>query len=129
VRAGAHLVEFAIVIPIFMVFVLALVELGRGMMATSLVANAARAGCRTGVIPGKTNTDVNAAVDGLLQAEGMTGYTTTITVNGNNADVSTANSEDIVIVSIAVPVPNESWLPRLSYLSGYINGQFSLPHE
>ena len=50
---------------------------------SSLVCNATRAGCRVGVLPNKTNSDVAAAVDNLLKNQGITGYTTTITVNGS----------------------------------------------
>ncbi len=129
-RAGAHLVEFALVAPIFFVFVLALVEFGRGMMSSSIISSSARAGTRIGILPGKQNSDVTAAIDSFLQGQGMAGYTTTIQVNGSSGtDVSSAQSGDIITVQVVVPVANVSWLPKLSFLSGSITGQYSLPHE
>jgi Flp pilus assembly protein TadG len=128
-RHGAHLVEFAIVIPIFFLFVLGLVEFGRGMMASSVISNSARIGCRMGILPGKQNTDVTGAIDTFLQGQGMTGYTTAITVNGNSVDVKTAQNGDTITVQVSVPMANASWLPNLSFLSGNHNGQFSMPHE
>jgi Flp pilus assembly protein TadG len=136
VRRGAHLLEFAIVVPIFFVFVLALVEFGRGLMTSSLVSNGARVGCRTGVMPGKQNTDVTAAVDNLMQGQGISGYTTAIQVNGQSldvngkpVDVSKAQSGDTITVQVSVPIASVSWVPSLSFLAGNLNGQFSMPHE
>lgn len=129
VRVGAHLVEFAVVIPVFFVFVFGLIEVGRSLMVGSLITNASRVGCRTGTLPGKTDTDVAAAVDGLLSGQGITGYTTTIKVNGSAANVSTAQSTDTITVIVSVPVANTSWLPSLLYVKGSITGQFSMPHE
>jgi Flp pilus assembly protein TadG len=129
-RRAAHLVEMAIVAPVFFTFVLGLVELGRGLMASSMMGNAARLGCRTGVLPNKQNTDVNAAVDGFLQGQGITGYTTTIQVNGNaKTDVSSAQTGDTITVQVQIPVANVSWLPGLQYLSGSLTGMFAMPHE
>lgn len=129
-RDGAHTVEFAVVLPLFFVFIFALVEFGRVMMVTSLVSNAARAGCRTGIIPGKATSDVTNSVDTLLQGEGISGHTTTVTVNGSSStDVSAAKTTDTISVVVSVPVTSISWLPKLSYTSGRVSGQFSMPHE
>lgn len=129
-RAGAHLVEFALVIPLFFLFLFAMIEIGRAMMVSSLVTNAARAGSRTGIIPGKNTSDVVATVDGMLASQGISGYTTTVTVNGSaGIDVSAAKTSDSVAVSVSVPMSKASWLPGLSYINANINGQFSMPHE
>lgn len=129
-RVGAHLVEFALVIPFFFLFIFALIELGRGMMVSSLVTNAARAGCRTGIVPGRSTSDVTTAVDDLLTGQGITGYTTTVTVNGSSAtNVSAAQSADTIAVTITIPIASASWLPSLSFIQGNIKGQFVMPHE
>jgi len=129
VRRGAHLVEFAVVVPFFFLFVLALVEFGRGLMVSSLVSNGARTGCRTGILPGNQNTDVTAAVDNLMQGQGISGYTTAVLVNGQSVDVSKAQSGDTITVQVSVPIASVSWVPSLSFLAGNLSGQFSMPHE
>jgi Flp pilus assembly protein TadG len=130
VREGAHLVEFAVVIPVFFIFIFGLIEIGRGMMVNSLITNAARAGCRTGTLSGKTNSDVSAAVDELLSGQGVSGHTTTIKVNGSTStNVSSAVAQDTIMVVVAVPAANTTWLPSVLYVKGTITGQFSLPHE
>jgi Flp pilus assembly protein TadG len=130
VRVGAHMVEFAVVIPVFFLFIFGLIEIGRGMMVESLVTNAARVGCRTGILPGKTNSDVSATVDSLLAGQGVSGYTTTVMVNGSTAtNVSAAQTQDTVTVIITVPAANTSWLPSVLFVKGNITGQFTMPHE
>lgn len=128
-RRGAHTVEFAVVIPVFFLLIFGLVEISRGMMVRSLVTNAARSGCRTGTLPGMTNTDVTNSVDSVLSTGGITGYTTTILVNGNSGSVATAATSDTITVQVSVPAANTSWLPTLSFLKNNIAGQFSMPHE
>lgn len=128
-RSGAHTVEFAVVSSVFFVLVFGLVEISRAMMVSSLVNNAARAGCRTGTLPSKTNDNVTAAVDNVLSVGGVTGYTTTITVNGASTNVSAASSGDTVTVQVSVPAANTSWLPSQLYIRNNISGKFSLPHE
>jgi Flp pilus assembly protein TadG len=128
-RIGAHLVEFALVIPIFFLFIFALVEIGRAMMVSSLVVNAARTGCRVGIVPGKSSSDVTAAVDGMLTGQGISGHSTVVQVNGSNGDPSTAQTNDAISVVVTVPASSTSWLPSLTFVKGNITGQFSMPHE
>jgi Flp pilus assembly protein TadG len=128
-RRGAHLVEFALVAPVFFVFVLAMIDIGRGMMVSSLLSSAARAGCRTGVLPGKSDTDVQAAVAQALNGQGIPGTTTTVKVNGTVANASTAQTKDLITVTVTVPLSNVAWLPMSEFVNGTLGGQFSLERE
>jgi Flp pilus assembly protein TadG len=128
-RRGAHLVEFALVAPLFFLFVLTLIDIGRGMMATSLLANAARAGCRTGVLPGKANSDIQTAVTQAFSGQGMSGTTVTVMVNGTVANASTANTKDLVTVSVTAPIANVTWMPGVWFVKGTLSGQYSLERE
>ncbi len=129
-RSGAHTVEFALVLPVFVIFIFGLVEVGRGMMTSTLLTNAARAGCRTGTLPNKATSDATAAVDDLLKTGGISGYTTTVSVNGSTtANVSAGVTGDTITVLVTVPASKISWIPGAGYLVGNISGTFSLPHE
>jgi Flp pilus assembly protein TadG len=129
-RAAAHTVEFALVFPVFVIFIFGLVEIGRGMMASTLITNAARTGCRTGTLPGMSDSDVTTAVDNLLQNQGIAGYTTTVTLNGSTkTDVSAGQTGDTVMVTVSVPASSISWIPGAGYLVGNLSGNFSMPHE
>src|SRR3954469_18581643 len=81
-RRGAHAVEFAVALPVFLTFLWGLIEVGRGFMVAGLLGNAAQAGCRAGVLPSATTTSVEQAVDTYLGGIGVNGYTTQVQVSG-----------------------------------------------
>ena len=82
------------------VFILGLVEVGRAFMVQHLLTNAARSGCRIGIIPGKANSDVIDKVNSTLTAQGIRGDTATVQVNDNTGDVANAKSGDEVTVIV-----------------------------
>ena len=130
-RPGTTAVQLAFVAPWFFLFVLALIEFGRGFMVTNQLNSAARDGCRLGVLSGKTYSDITTTVDNDMQAAGITGYSTTIKVNDTVVTSKTysPNANDQIQVSILVPVGNVSWLPWPHWLTGSLYGQFNLLHE
>src|SRR6059058_3503731 len=78
-RRAAATVEFAIVAPLlFLVIILPTFEFGRGLMIAELVTNAARSGCRVGVLPGNSNAVITSNVSTTLSDQGITGAATTI---------------------------------------------------
>lgn len=128
-RTGTAVVQFAIVFPIFFVFLLGFVEFGRASMVASLLNNAARNGARVGILSGKTNTNVTDAISTSLSNTGINGYTTTIKVNGAVANVSTATSNDRITVAVAVPTANITWIPGTGLLHGSLTGKCTLYRE
>jgi len=128
-RRGATLVEFALVVPIFVTLVFGIIDIGRGFMVQSLLNNAARAGCRVGILPGKATSDIQAAVNGAVAGQGINGASTAVLVNGSAVDASTAGSRDQITVTVSVPVGSISWLPGTHYLQGTIRGTFVMPRE
>lgn len=121
--------EFALTIPVFLALIFGMTEIGRGFMVTHLLNSAARNGCRTGILSGKSNTDVTTAVTNSLSGQGISGTTTTIKVNGSVADVSTASSGDEISVTVSVSGSSVSWLGTAMFLSGTLSGRFALRHE
>src|SRR6266850_5882651 len=70
---GAAAVEFAVVAPLlFLVVILPTFEFGRGLMVAELVTNAARSGCRVGILPGNSNSSITSAVNTSLTEQGIT---------------------------------------------------------
>lgn len=129
-RRGAATVEFAIVTPLlFLVVILPTFEFGRGLMVAELVTNAARSGARVGVLPGNANSTVTSAVTTSLSDQGITGATTTITVNGAAADVSSAVAGDVVKVSVSVPYNSNSWIPGRFLAGATISGSQTMRRE
>jgi Flp pilus assembly protein TadG len=68
-RSGVAAVEFALVAPVFFLFVFALIEFGRMLMVQQSLTNAAREGCRTAVMATTTNSsDVDKATRDYLKS-------------------------------------------------------------
>jgi len=138
-RRGAVTVEMALVLPIFTMLVFGIIEFGRGFMIMQLVTNAAREGCRRGIIDGSTNSEVTDYIKTFMQTSGnvpTSATTVTITVTpapGNPANPSsslaTCNSRDLVNVKVQIPF-SAVQLISAKYLSGKtLTGEASMRHE
>ena len=138
-RRGAVTVEMALVLPIFMMLVFGIIEFGRGFMIMQLVTNAAREGCRRGIIDGSTNSDVTSYIQTFMQSSGnvpTASTTVTITVTpytGNPANptnsLAACQSRDLVNVKVDIPF-SAVQLITAKYLSGKVlTGQASMRHE
>ena len=131
-RRAAGAVEFAVAAVVFFIFVLGIVELGRGLMVKHQLTNAARQGCRLGVIEGKSYTDIQNVVTTSLAAQGITSDSVTIQVN-DVTDASanfTANPGDEVTVLVTVPTDSVSWVPFPQWMTGgTLTGKYTLRRE
>ncbi len=119
VRHGTAALEMALVVPLLMLLSFGMFELSRGWMAKNIVNDAARKGCRTGILPNKANSDIIADVDNILTDNGLdpTKATVTILLNGNSTDVKWAQHGDTVSVQVSVPVSQTAW-DGFIYLKG-----------
>ena len=70
-RRGQAIVEFALVLPVFLLLLLAAVEFGRAYLDLHLLTSAAREGARVGMLPDKVEQDVYDRVNGFLENVGM----------------------------------------------------------
>jgi len=55
--AGQSLVEFALVLPLFLAILIGMVDIGRGIWANNVIANAAREAARYAIVHGGTGTN------------------------------------------------------------------------
>jgi Flp pilus assembly protein TadG len=79
---GAAAVEFALVLPLFIVLLFGVVEFGLIMDAKGIITHASREGARYGVVyrlTPKTKADIETYVQNYLQEAGFTGATVTAT--------------------------------------------------
>ena len=125
-RRGTAAVEFAALAPAFFLVVLGLVEVGRCFMVQHLLLNAARQGCRTGILPGNGTTQVKDTVKTALNPSSISTQNVNVTVNGASADPQSANHGDTVTVTVSVAFTDVSWLPFTSYVSGNLSAQYTL---
>jgi hypothetical protein len=66
-RDGTTLVETALVLPVFLLFVLALIELGHAQMVKHVLRAACRQAARIGTTEGSSTSDVESRVINVLQ--------------------------------------------------------------
>jgi Flp pilus assembly protein TadG len=114
-------VEFALVAPLLGLLIIGMFELSRGMMAKSTLCNAARKGCRTGILRQYGNSDIINDSTNILRDNGYDATkfnppsvgTITITVtdpNGNTlSDALDAPPGSTVSVQVSIPVSSVMW--------------------
>ena len=118
-RQGAAVVEFALVVPIFILLVFGMVEFGRAVMVQQVLVNASREGARHAVLDGSTLTEIESRIEGYLAPSMINGATIAYEVNGAIVtDPGIAQFGDAVTVRISVPFDNVSWLPVPRYIGG-----------
>jgi Flp pilus assembly protein TadG len=78
--SGQTLVEFALILPIFLLLVLGFFDLGRAVFYYSSLSNAVREGTRDGVVMNYTGDTVDEIKDSILgYAFGLTGTSNPLT--------------------------------------------------
>jgi Flp pilus assembly protein TadG len=106
-RGGQSLVEFAVVLPVFLLILAGILDFGLGLYSQMTVINAAREGARLGVVEPGNVADINARVDAMAAGLDKTRLTITITCqrpNGSGFVACTApqwQSGDAVVVKVA----------------------------
>lgn len=93
--SGQNMIEFALVLPLLMLFALGIVEFGIAVLAYSTVANAAREGARVGVSlsPG----DEHIITDAVIQR------TAALSLSSDNITVNWPESTtgDLIEITVA----------------------------
>ncbi len=123
------MVEVAVVAPIALTIILGIIEVGRGIMVIHLLNNAAQAGARSGIIEGKSTANIKSVVVSALTSSGISGETATVQVNDGSADASTAVAGDEITVLVKVPISSVSWVPVPKFLTGNLQGQYTMRRE
>ncbi len=118
-RDGVATIEFAFVAVVLVFLTIGMVETARGMMVKETLSNAARRGCRTGILPTATNSGVQTDITNVLTAHNLkyADATVQILVNDKTADVSTAKQNDKISVKVSMPVSKVCWITPL-FLAG-----------
>jgi Flp pilus assembly protein TadG len=121
-RSAVAAVDMAFIVPVLGLFMLGMFELSRGIMVKQILTDAARKGCRTGIVQGFGNSDiVNDATD-IMRDNGFNStlfnpptigaINITITdPNGNTlSDAMNAPSGSTLSVQVAIPTTSVNWI-------------------
>lgn len=107
VRVGATTVEFAIIAPLFLLLLGAIIEFGQAFRIEHMLCGASRLGARCGIVDGATTVRVKDKVKArVVQTLGIkeANITVSVAVNGNVAtDVISAETGDDITVTVSVP--------------------------
>ncbi len=114
IRRGAAVVEFAIVAPVFVLFVFGMIEYGRMVMVQQILTNASREGARVAVLEGSTSSDVVDAVLDYCTASRLALDANDVVLDPT--DPAAAGFGEPVSVTLQVEFRDVSWLPSPMYL-------------
>jgi Flp pilus assembly protein TadG len=118
--SGTACVEFAIVLPILLTFVLGVLEVGRFITVYEILNAAAREGARQASTGQLTNAQVIAAVTGCVQAAGLPTANLAVTVadlTNAGTDVSQATILDNLQVTVTLPYNNVEWITTSYFIN------------
>jgi Flp pilus assembly protein TadG len=131
VRRAAATVEFAVVIPVLLVFVLGIIEIGRLVMVAQVNTNAAREGARYAAQGSADSATVDTYVRTYLTSAGVsnaaagTNSAVTVTIeaqSGSNSswvtvsDPSTQTAGTPIRVTVSANFNQQSWLPTRFFI-------------
>jgi Flp pilus assembly protein TadG len=124
-RRGASMVEMALILPLLVLLIFALMEYGWMFLRVSQVHGAARHGARAAARPDATQAEVESAVAAIMTQAGMGSKPYTVQITDLDAEVTqpvtvrvSLNYDDIALTGFALlPVPDE------------INGQTTMAKE
>ena len=82
-KRGQSIVEFALVMPIYVLILMGIIEFGRVWMTMNVLSSAAREGARIAAVTGPDVSRVKTAVNNTLSAGNISNGT--VTVSGPNS--------------------------------------------
>jgi len=104
--------EMAIVLPILLMLLLGIIEMGRVMMINQMATNACREACRQAIIPGATDTQITSVVNGYLDAAGISATGRQVKVmdaSGTDVSLDDIGSHETVTVEVQAPYSENTW--------------------
>jgi Flp pilus assembly protein TadG len=99
------------VAPFLAIVMIGMLELGRAMIVKMVLSDAARKGCRVGILAGGSSANITSNVNNILTDNSIDPTTATIAilVNGQAADPINAQPGDRISVQVIVPYAQVAW--------------------
>ena len=106
-KRGQAMTEFALIVPVFILLVLAIFEFGRAFYIYSAIANAAREGARVGIVrPSDTNAIKNRAIENAVFVGLTTGDITVQCISSCSYDQKIQVTVNYTFTSVAPLIPS-----------------------
>jgi hypothetical protein len=106
------MVELAIVLPILLLLLLGIVELGRAVMIYQVTTNATREAVRLAIVPGATDSAVLNACNTSLDRGGISSNGRVVQIlngSGGPSNMSSIRSKETVVVRASIPFSENNW--------------------
>jgi Flp pilus assembly protein TadG len=124
-RSGAAVIEFAVIIPVFMLILLGTIEACTMIFLQQSLETAAYEGARVTIVPKTKTSDVEAAANVILTPRKIQNSTITITP----ADFQSAPFGTFIRVTVSAPCNSNSVLPPMFYGSGSLTANVDMMKE
>ncbi|MCA9246103.1 MAG: pilus assembly protein [Planctomycetales bacterium] len=125
-RRGAAVVEFAVCLPLVVLLMLGMIELGRGVMVQHTMQEAAQAGCRVYSARDTTIDQAEAVISEAMTRAGISNYAVTY-------DPPTKAAMNVhlapVTVSISVAYADVAWVTPNYLMGASVDGRCILPAD
>jgi Flp pilus assembly protein TadG len=119
-RQGSAAVEFAVLLPFLAMIMMGMMEYGRAIQLKETLTDCAREACRNAILPGQTDSQVQAEVVDILtrqfNATVAANNTTTIKVN----DVTSTSSLGSSVRGDKISVQVQVQYSQVSWVTGYL---------
>ena len=117
-RRGASLVELAVVLPVFGIFMAGIIEVNHAYMVNATLREAAQQAARSGVADGVTTDDVKAKARSLLSAAINPAAVTVFVKDGSGfdsgaVDPSTVKYSTLPNIELASAAPRQLYIVRI----------------
>lgn len=124
-RNGAAVVEFAIIVPVFMLLVLGTIETCNMIFLQQSLKIAAYEAARVTLIPSAVAADVNTAANDILTSRRVSNGT----INVDPVNFRSAPYGTFIKVSVSAPCANNSVFPLRFYGSKALTGTVEMMME
>lgn len=124
-KRGAAAVEFAIVLPVFVLILLGTIEACSMIFLQQSLEIAAYEGARVAIVPTTTSSDVESAANQILTPRHIQNSSISVTPN----DFQSAPYGTFVRVSVSVPCFSNSVIPSSLYGSRTLTGKVEMMKE
>ncbi len=124
-KRGAAVVEFAIVLPVFLLILIGTIEACSMIFLQQSLEIAAYEGARVAIVPTTTSSDVESAANQILTPRHIQNSSISVTPN----DFQSAPYGTFVRVSVSVPCLSNSVIPSSLYGSRTLTGKVEMMKE